>query len=131
MDVKFTPAATHFIRRMLRFSGGTRESGFRLTVTPGGCSGYNAQFSIEDRPAAGDETLVVDGMRLFLPAISRQSLHGVTVDFSDGIRESGLTFHNPNATACGCSTSGGGGDPVVTKVSISSIGRRTEHKDRP
>ena len=131
MDVTFTPAAMHFIRRMLRFSNGTAESGFRLTVTPGGCSGYSAQFSVEDRPAAGDEIVDVDGMRLFLPAISRMSLQGVTVDFSDGLLESGLTFHNPNATACGCSTSSGGGNPVVTKVSVASIGRRIEGKDRP
>ena len=131
MDVTFTPAALHFIRRMLRLSGRTNEAGFRLTVMPGGCSGYDAQFSIENQPASGDEILQVDGMRLFLPAVSRMSLTGVTVDFSDGILDSGLTFHNPNATSCGCSTGSAGGNPTVTKVSIARIGRKTERKDPP
>ncbi len=132
MDVTFTPAAQEFIRRMMRFSGGGSEAGFRMTVTPGGCSGYSTQFSVEERPAPGDETVSVEGVKVFLPAISRISLDGATVDFCDNVLESGFTIHNPNAASCGCSTSGGGGgSPSVTKVSVGSIGRRTETKGAP
>jgi Fe-S cluster assembly iron-binding protein IscA len=40
-----TPAALKFMRRMVRFSE-TPAGGFRLTVTPGGCSGSIAEFTV-------------------------------------------------------------------------------------
>ena len=51
-------------------------------------------------------------------------LDGVTVDFADTPTKSGLTFFNPNAAACGCSTSGdSAAPPAQATVSISSITR--------
>ena len=41
-----TPAAEKFMRRMVRFSSHP-GGGFRLTVSPGGCSGYNSAFTVE------------------------------------------------------------------------------------
>lgn len=100
-----TAAAEKFMRRMVRFSGHP-DGGFRLTVSPGGCSGYSSSFSVEPLLAAGDAELLVNGLRLFLPAESRLLLDGVTIDFADTPTQSGLTFFNPAQSACGCSTSG-------------------------
>ena len=44
-NVTVTPAAEKFIRRMVRFSEHP-EGGFRLTVSAGGCSGYNSEFTV-------------------------------------------------------------------------------------
>ena len=107
-NVTVTAAAEKFIRRMVRFSGLGASAGFRLVVSAGGCSGLNSEFTIEATPAAGDSTLDVNGVPLFLPAESRLLLDGVTVDFSDSAMSSGFTFINPNGNACACSSSGGG-----------------------
>ena len=118
-----TPAAEKFIRRMVRFSE-RPAGGFRLTVSAGGCSGYNSEFSVEAAPVAGDSELLVNGVKIFLPAESRLMLDGVTIDFADTPTKSGLTFTNPNAAACGCSSSGDTASaPAQATVSVASIGR--------
>lgn len=111
------PGAEKFIRRMLRFSG-VASPGFRLEVSAGGCSGYNANFSVEAAPQAGDATVDVGDIRLYLPAESRLLLEGVTVDFAETPTNSGFTFVNPNAAPCACSTSA----PMPAGVSAVNIG---------
>lgn len=98
-----TPAAEKFIRRMLRFGGGP-ESGFRLAVTPGGCSGLAAEFDVEPTPRPGDGVVEINGLRLFLPPESRLLLEGVTIDFADSPTQSGFVFHDPKSTGASCST---------------------------
>ncbi len=121
--VTVTPAAEKFMRRMVRFSTNP-TGGFRLTVTPGGCSGYSSEFSVEQMPRGGDSELAVNGLRVFLPAESRLLLDGVTVDFAETPTSAGLTFFNPNADACGCSSSGDAKPPAEATVSLASIKRR-------
>ncbi len=121
MNVTITPAAEKFIRRMIRFNG-SGQDGFRLVMTAGGCSGLAAEFSVEAAPRAGDSMLEVNGLKLFLPAESRLLLDGVTIDFADTPMSSGLTFINPNAAGCACSSAGKA--PALTTLDPASIGRK-------
>lgn len=105
-EVTLTPAAAKFMTRMVRFSEHADAGGFRLLVSAGGCSGYSSEFSVQAAPNPGDETVVVSGVKMFLPAESRLMLQGVTIDFADTPTKSGLTFFNPNAAPCACSSSG-------------------------
>jgi len=119
-----SPAAEKFIRRMVMFSGLPATAGFRLTVTPGGCSGYNAEFTVEAEPTAGDEVASVNGLKVFMPADTCTLLDGVIVDFADTPTKSGLTFTNPNAAPCACSSSGDAASaapPTVSRIEIGSI----------
>ncbi|CAM3673716.1 HesB/IscA family protein [Roseateles saccharophilus] len=118
-----TPAAAKFIRRMVRFSEHP-AGGFRLTVTPGGCSGYSAEFSVEPAPRAGDSEVQVDDVRLYLPAESRLMLEGVTVDFTETPTSAGLSFVNPRAGTCGCSSSADASPPAEASVAVSAIVRK-------
>ncbi len=121
--VTVTAAAEKFMRRMVRFSEHP-AGGFRLTVTPGGCSGYASEFTVEAAPRAGDAELGFNGVRVFLPAESRLMLDGCTVDFADTPTQSGLTFFNPNAASCGCSTSGDSAAvPAQASVALDSVRR--------
>ena len=117
------PAAEKFMRRMVRFSEHP-AGGFRLAVSPGGCSGLAAEFSVEAVPRGGDAELSVNGLRIFLPAESRLLLEGVTVDFADTPMQSGFTFVKPNAVACGCASAGEAQLPAEASVSLASIKRR-------
>lgn len=121
--VILTPAAQKFISRIVRFSGLPAGAGLRLLVGAGGCSGYTSEFSAEAAPQPGEETLELNGLRLFLPAESRLMLQGVTIDFTETATQSGLSFFNPNKAACACSTAEAAPTPGVTRIDIAAIGR--------
>jgi len=123
-QVTVTTAAEKFMRRMVRFSEHPL-GGFHLTVTPGGCSGYSSEFKVAAALGAGDSELLVNGLRIFLPAASRLLLDGVTIDFAESPTQSGLTFFNPAQAACGCSTSGDApaAPPAEAGVALGSIKR--------
>ncbi len=99
MNFAITPAAEKFIRFMIR-SDGDATSGFRLAVSPGGCSGLSADISVTRTPASGDAVVEHNGLKLFLPAESRLLLDGVTIDFADTAAQTGLVFRDPKATTC-------------------------------
>lgn len=120
--IDITPAAEKFIGRMVRFSAHP-SGGFRLTVTPGGCSGFSSEFSVESALREGDAEVLVGRTRLFLPAQSRLLLDGVTIDFTETPTSAGLAFINPNQAACGCSSSGEAAPPAETAVAVGSIKR--------
>lgn len=122
-NVTITPAAQKFIRRMVSFSE-TPSGGMRLVVTPGGCSGYSAEFTVEAAPMAGDCEMPVAGAKLYLPAESRMVLDGTIVDFADTPTKSGFVITNPGAAPCACSSSGETTAHAQATVSVSSIARK-------
>jgi len=99
MNFSLTPAAQKFMRMMLR-ADGTAGSGFRLAVSPGGCSGLAADIGVMAAPLPGDAVVERDGVKLFLPAESRLLLDGVTIDFVDTATQTGLVFHDPKQVSC-------------------------------
>ena len=80
--------------------------GLRVSVQPGGCSGFKYGLLIED--AAAEDDLVVDQgeFRVFVDPFSAQYISGVVIDYTTSMQGSGFTFKNPNATGgCGCGSS--------------------------
>jgi iron-sulfur cluster assembly accessory protein len=81
-------------------------AGLRVSVLPGGCSGFKYSLNIEERPLEDDHVLPLDRVRVFVDGFSLQYLNGVTIDYVTSMQGSGFTFSNPNATGgCGCGTS--------------------------
>jgi iron-sulfur cluster assembly protein len=99
MNFTLTPAAEKFIRFMLR-ADGAAGSGFRLAVTPGGCSGLSADIGVAATPAPGEAIVERNGLKLFLNAESRLLLDGVTIDFADSAAHTGLVFNDPKQVCC-------------------------------
>ncbi|MDQ0505272.1 HesB/IscA family protein [Xanthobacter agilis] len=97
MNFSLTPAAKRFIRLMILSDGGP-GAGFRMAVSPGGCSGLSAEIAVLPEPSPGDAIVEQEGLKFFLPAESRLLLDGVTVDFTDTAAKTGLVFHDPKAT---------------------------------
>jgi iron-sulfur cluster assembly accessory protein len=98
-SVIISEGAEKFMRRMVRFGGLGPGAGFRLIVSPGGCSGLSAEFSVEANAKPDDTTFMVNGLRVFVPVQSAKLLSGITVDFVDTPTQQGLTFYNPSAPA--------------------------------
>jgi iron-sulfur cluster assembly accessory protein len=84
----------------------TATAGLRVSVLPGGCSGFKYSLNIEERALEDDMVAEVNGVRVFVDGFSAQYLTGVTVDYVSSMQGSGFTFTNPNATGgCGCGSS--------------------------
>ncbi len=81
-------------------------AGLRVSVLPGGCSGFKYSLNIEERPIEDDVVMEINRVRVFMDGFSMQYLNGVTVDYTSSMQGSGFTFTNPNATGgCGCGSS--------------------------
>lgn len=122
MCMTVMPKAEAFMRRMIRMGGGT--GGFRLVVSPGGCSGMSAEFSIEEAPQPGERIVQLESVRMFVPETSMALLEGYQVDFADSPLETGLKFTHPKGGACACGSSqAAGGAPGVATIGLDAIGR--------
>jgi len=83
-----------------------QESGLRVFVQGGGCSGFQYGLMIEDAPTDTDQVFQSNGVRLYVDPISVRYLKGAEVDFVDNIAGGGFTIRNPNAVStCGCGQS--------------------------
>jgi iron-sulfur cluster assembly accessory protein len=83
-----------------------QESGLRVFVQGGGCSGFQYGLMIEDSPAEADQVFQSNGVRLYVDPISVRYLKGAEVDFVDNVAGGGFTIRNPNAVStCGCGQS--------------------------
>ncbi len=81
-------------------------AGLRVSVLPGGCSGFKYSLNIEERALDDDMTMDAGGVRIFVDGFSAQYLTGVTIDYVTSMQGSGFTFSNPNASGgCGCGSS--------------------------
>ncbi len=82
------------------------DGGLRVSIQPGGCSGFKYSLLIEDKPAEDDLVLDQDSYRVFVDPFSAQYVNNVTIDYVTSMQGSGFTFSNPNSTGgCGCGSS--------------------------
>lgn len=103
--INVTEAAAGKIRELLAEEG-KAESGLRVFVQGGGCSGFQYGLMIEESGGVGDQQFESNGVRLFVDPVSVSYLRGAEVDFVDTITGGGFTIKNPNATStCGCGSS--------------------------
>jgi iron-sulfur cluster assembly accessory protein len=104
--IEITANAAAQIRRMLD-KRGKGETGLRVGVKAGGCSGFEYTFGWE---AAQKETDLVfegpDGARVFVDPRSLRLLDGTVLDYDTSLLSKGFIFNNPHAkSTCGCGAS--------------------------
>ena len=107
VTVTITPTATVEVKRFMEQEGVTEvQGGLRVSVQPGGCSGFRYGLLIEEQKADDDLVVQQEGFNVFVDPFSAQYLDGVTIDYVSSMQGSGFTFSNPNATGgCGCGSS--------------------------
>lgn len=104
-EVKLTRKALETVRGMIIKEGLGPESGLRIAVVGGGCSGFQYSLSF-DEPKDGDQITVIDGVNVFVDEVSLPYIAGVTLDFVEGLHNAGFRFDNPRASrTCGCGSS--------------------------
>lgn len=78
----------------------------RLTVSGGGCSGFQYSFSLDAMTSETDRVFEGYGARLVVNDIALNMLKGAKVDYVDDLRGAMFTVQNPNTTStCGCGAS--------------------------
>ena len=78
----------------------------RVSVKPGGCSGFNYDMFFDSEFADDDVLREFDDVKVVVDAQSAELLTGSTLDFSDTLQGAGFHITNPNATrTCGCGNS--------------------------
>ena len=94
-------------RRIAEIVAGEAENKMlRVTVSGGGCSGFQYGFELEK--AAGEDDVVIekDGATVLIDSMSLMYMEGSEIDFVDDLIGAAFQIKNPNATAsCGCGTS--------------------------
>jgi iron-sulfur cluster assembly accessory protein len=79
---------------------------FRMSVSGGGCSGFQYNFELVQDKNDDDLAIEKNGIIVLVDSISQMYLEGSELDFSDDLIGAAFKVNNPNATAsCGCGTS--------------------------
>ncbi len=103
--ITVTDKAAKKIKTLLDAEGNA-ESGLRMAVTGGGCSGFQYELEFADSPGELDQVIESNGVKVFIDPKSSLYLSGVTLNFDDGLMGSGFQVENPSArTTCGCGES--------------------------
>jgi len=78
----------------------------RLYISGGGCSGYQYGLALDNNILAEDSVIETDGIKLIVDEVSIKYLQGATVDYVEGLTNSGFKINNPNAvSSCNCGQS--------------------------
>jgi iron-sulfur cluster insertion protein len=104
--ITVTESAATKIKELLSEEG-KAESGLRVFVQGGGCSGFQYGLMIEEGGAGvGDQAYESNGVKLFVDPLSFQYLEDTEIDYVEGVHGSGFKFNNPQVTgSCGCGSS--------------------------
>lgn len=80
--------------------------GLRLSVSKKGCSGNSYKMDYVEQAVPGDDLVEQHGVKLFVDPLAFMYIFGTTMDWKEGVFESGFTFTNPNEKGrCGCGES--------------------------
>jgi len=98
-----TPVAAAKIKELMAEEPDAESLVLRVAIQGGGCSGFQYGLGFDSGPAEGDHEYSLEGVRVVVDPYSAPYLRGATVDFLNGLQESGFKIDNPNAvSSCGC-----------------------------
>ena len=110
-DIYFSVNAADKVAELIKEEDNTNLN-LRVSITGGGCSGFQYGFSFDEQ-INDDDTIVEqhcsngqDSVKLLIDSMSYQYLHDAEIDYIQGIQGEQFVIRNPNAkTTCGCGSS--------------------------
>jgi iron-sulfur cluster assembly accessory protein len=104
--VTLTARAADKVRVLMAEEPAGEAEVLRIAIQGGGCSGFEYALGFDRAAQSGDQELEFHGVTVVVDPFSVPYLQGATIDFLEGLQESGFKIENPNATAaCGCGSS--------------------------
>ncbi len=78
----------------------------RVSVSGGGCSGFQYGFDFDSQVNADDQVFERDGAKVVIDETSLELLQGSQIDFVEDLMGSYFKIENPQAeSSCGCGSS--------------------------
>lgn len=103
--VRMTESAARRVA-VLMTQEGQDDLMLRLSVSGGGCSGFQYGFSFDNQRNEDDHLFEKNGVCLIVDDVSLDLLAGSEVDFVDDLIGASFQVRNPNASSsCGCGAS--------------------------
>ena len=103
--ITLTDAATTKVDELIKDEA-EGNLALRVAVRPGGCSGFSYEMFFDTDIADDDQTLTYGDVRVVVDPSRSMLLEGATLDYKDGLDQSGFSIDNPNAQkTCGCGQS--------------------------
>ncbi len=103
--VELTEAAAAKAKELLAKTESPGDA-LRVHVVNGGCSGMRYELKFDGKIGPTDDEYEQHGLRVVVDTENTTYLEGTTVDYFDGLNESGFKIENPLATTtCGCGES--------------------------
>ena len=103
--ITLTDNATTKVSQLIEAEG-DEALALRVAVRPGGCSGFSYEMFFDTDIASDDVTVEYGKVKVVVDPSSAQLLTGATLDYKDGLDQSGFAITNPNAErTCGCGQS--------------------------
>ncbi|HEV8687151.1 MAG TPA: iron-sulfur cluster assembly accessory protein [Gaiellaceae bacterium] len=101
--VNLTERAADKIRELQLTEPGGEAEVLRVAIQGGGCSGFQYGLGFDRGAVEGDHEVELHGVRVVVDPFSAPYLAGSTIDWLDGLHESGFKIDNPHAvSSCGC-----------------------------
>lgn len=105
VGVRLSDAAVHRLAA-LTAAEAKPELMLRVSVSGGGCSGFQYGFTLDDQRNADDIAFERDGVGVVIDEVSLELLKGAEIDFVEDLMGSYFAIRNPNASStCGCGSS--------------------------
>ena len=85
---------------------GRPGAGLRVSVSAGGCSGFQYGFDLEDAPQPDDLVVEEGGAKVYVDPVSLDLLAGSELDWNEALIGAHFAIRNPQAVSgCGCGAS--------------------------
>ncbi len=103
--ITMTEAAAQKVGKLIEAEG-EPDLALRVAVRPGGCSGFSYDMFFDTEVTSEDMAATYGDVKVVVDPSSAQLLEGATLDYADGLDQSGFSITNPNAQrTCGCGQS--------------------------
>jgi iron-sulfur cluster insertion protein len=115
-DIHFSVSAADKVAELIKEEDNLNLN-LRVSITGGGCSGFQYGFSFDEEINEDDTVIVghcsdgISSVKLLIDSMSYPYLYEAEIDYVQGIQGEQFVIRNPNAkTTCGCGSSFSFGD---------------------
>jgi iron-sulfur cluster assembly protein/iron-sulfur cluster insertion protein len=103
--VNLTDIAVEKVGELIR-SEADPDLALRMAVRPGGCSGFSYEMYFDSQVDSDDIVETFGDVRVLVDPQSAEMIKGSTLDYKEGLMETGFSIENPNVErTCGCGNS--------------------------
>lgn len=105
-SITITDNAAQQVAQLIALEKSKSPLRLRISVSGGGCSGFQYNFSLDDATTIDDQVFEKNGISVVIDSVSLGLLSDAIIDYIQDLTSSQFVIKNPNATAsCGCGNS--------------------------